>query len=297
MSTSPRAKSTLEQWRIFQAVVEHGGYAQAADKLSKSQSSLNHAVAKLQSQLGIQLLEVVGRKAQLTEAGEVMLRRSKLLTEGVHELEQLATNLGQGWEPQLTIAYDKVVSRALVIKALKRFLPECRGTRVRMMETVLSGTVEAIEQARADLVITATLPQGVLGEFFGYIDLIPITHCSHPLASVDQSLSIDELSQELQLVVAETGSKPLPSRGWLLAEQRWTVESFEAVLEVLAQGIGFAWVPNHLADAQVATGNYKVLKVQGGAITRLSAYLVAPQPEQLGPAGQRLKQLLLEQSS
>ena len=33
-----RPKSTLEQWRIFQAVVEQGGYAQAAEKLNKSQS-------------------------------------------------------------------------------------------------------------------------------------------------------------------------------------------------------------------------------------------------------------------
>ena len=66
-----RPKSTLEQWRIFQAVVEFGGYAQAAEKLNKSQSSLNHAVAKLQLTLGVALLEVRGRKASLTEEGEV----------------------------------------------------------------------------------------------------------------------------------------------------------------------------------------------------------------------------------
>ena len=53
-----RPKSTLEQWRIFQAVVEFGGYAQAAERLNKSQSSLNHAVAKLQQTLGVALLEV-----------------------------------------------------------------------------------------------------------------------------------------------------------------------------------------------------------------------------------------------
>lgn len=65
-----RAKSTLEQWRILQAVVDFGGYAQAAEKLNKSQSSLNHAVAKLQHQLGIELLEVKGRKAYLTPQGK-----------------------------------------------------------------------------------------------------------------------------------------------------------------------------------------------------------------------------------
>ena len=66
-----RPKSTLEQWRIFQAVVEQGGYAQAAEKLNKSQSSLNHAIAKLQQTLGVALLEVRGRKAYLTDAGDM----------------------------------------------------------------------------------------------------------------------------------------------------------------------------------------------------------------------------------
>ena len=38
-----RAKTTIEQWRILQAVVDFGGYAHAASHLNKSQSSLNHA--------------------------------------------------------------------------------------------------------------------------------------------------------------------------------------------------------------------------------------------------------------
>ena len=70
------SRSTLEQWRMFQAVVEHGGFAQAAEAVHKSQSSINHAVHKLQEQIGLPLLEVVGRKAQLTDAGTLMLRRA-----------------------------------------------------------------------------------------------------------------------------------------------------------------------------------------------------------------------------
>ena len=71
-----RPKTTLEQWRILQAVVDHGGYAKAADYLNKSQSSLNHAVTKLQNLLDVQLLEVKGRKAFLTPAGELCDGRS-----------------------------------------------------------------------------------------------------------------------------------------------------------------------------------------------------------------------------
>jgi DNA-binding transcriptional LysR family regulator len=92
-----RPKSTFEQWRIFQAVVDCGGYAQAAEALNKSQSSLNHAVAKLQQSLGVALLEVRGRKAVLTPAGEIFLKRARQLSQQVEELENLANNLERQW--------------------------------------------------------------------------------------------------------------------------------------------------------------------------------------------------------
>ena len=47
---------SLEQWRALQAVVERGGYAQAAEALHKSQSTLTYAVQKIESLLGAELL-------------------------------------------------------------------------------------------------------------------------------------------------------------------------------------------------------------------------------------------------
>ena len=64
---------------MFKAVVEHGGYAQAAEAIFKSQSTISYGVHKLQEQLGITLLEVEGRKAVLTEQGKVMLQRANQL--------------------------------------------------------------------------------------------------------------------------------------------------------------------------------------------------------------------------
>ena len=42
------ARSTLEQWRMFKAVAEHGGFHQAAEVVYKSQSTVHHAVHKLE---------------------------------------------------------------------------------------------------------------------------------------------------------------------------------------------------------------------------------------------------------
>jgi DNA-binding transcriptional LysR family regulator len=44
---------TLEQWRSLIEVVDAGGYAQAAEKLCKSQSAVSYAVQKIESLLGV----------------------------------------------------------------------------------------------------------------------------------------------------------------------------------------------------------------------------------------------------
>ena len=43
-------KTTLDQWRALQAVVDFGGYAQAAEQLFRSQSTISYTVAKLQAE-------------------------------------------------------------------------------------------------------------------------------------------------------------------------------------------------------------------------------------------------------
>ncbi|MGY5453426.1 LysR family transcriptional regulator [Agarivorans sp. MS3-6] len=295
MSATFRAKSTLEQWRIFQAVVDYGGYAQAASQLNKSQSSLNHAVSKLQGLLGVQLLEVKGRKAYLTPMGEVMLRRSKLLSQNIQELEQLAASLEQGWEPKLTIACDIVQPQVPIIKALKAFLPDSRGTRIEILDTVISGTDDVIDEASVDIAIAASLPKGVLGEKLSTINMLPVVHRNHPLAKMPKPVSIDEVLQHVQLVIRDSGKNPHQDRGWLRAEQRWTFSSFNQVMSVLSQGLGFAWVPEHIAAPYFEKDSLVELNIQGGAAKTLVTYMVIPRPTQLGPAGQLFSKLIQQQ--
>ena len=51
---------TLEQWRSLIAVVDAGGYAQAAEVLFKSQSAVTYAVQKIESLLGVKAFEIRG---------------------------------------------------------------------------------------------------------------------------------------------------------------------------------------------------------------------------------------------
>lgn len=284
----------MEQWRILQAVVDYGGYAQAATALNKSQSSMNHAVAKLQDMLGVQLLEVKGRKAFLTPAGEVMLRRSRELTQNIESLEQLATNIKQKWEPEITLALDIAYPREHIYPALKAFLPESRGSRITILDTVLTGSQEAVAQKLANLVVLMNVPKGYLGEALCHVKFLLVCHHSHPLVSFNHPIEPSLLAQHLQIVIKDSATKPQESSGWLRSENRWTVSQFQTAIDLLKQNIGFCWIPEHIVRPYIQNGELCHLHITGGSFKQGTAFLVCPEPEQKGPGTKLLTKLILQ---
>ncbi|ALS98688.1 LysR family transcriptional regulator [Lacimicrobium alkaliphilum] len=288
-----RPKTTLEQWRILQAVVDCGGYAHAAAKLNKSQSSLNHAVAKLQNQLDVQLLEVRGRKAYLTEAGEVMLRRSRHLTQNVQELEVLAESINQDWEPQITLAVDLAYPKPLLYPVLKDFYPDSRGSRLRILDTVITGTEEAITQGWADIVLTGMVPKGYLGEPIAEMQFIAVCHPEHPLAKMPSPVDPNELMHHLQLVIKDTSQTPNEKQGWLKSELRWTVSQFDTAIELMLQGLGFCWLPEHKVCDKINQEKLVKLDIKGSSFRKMVMWMVHPRPDGLGPGSQLLSDCIL----
>lgn len=56
--------------------------------------------------LGLKVFEILGRKAALTQAGEVLYRRGKALVEDAALLEHAAGELAKGWEAEIALAVD-----------------------------------------------------------------------------------------------------------------------------------------------------------------------------------------------
>ncbi|WKE64501.1 LysR family transcriptional regulator [Gallaecimonas kandeliae] len=287
-----RPKTTLEQWRMLQAVVDNGGYAQAAAALNKSQSSLNHAVAKLQDQLGVSLLEVKGRKAFLTPTGEVLLRRSRALTDTVETLEGLARNIECGWEPEIRLAVESIYPPAQLVALLAQFQPQSRGSRLQIYHSVITGTEELILNGSVDIAITSMIPRGFMGQSLCTVEMVPVVHRDHHLATIGRPVSGEELAQELQLVIRDTAAKPRELGGWLRAENRWTFGHFQDALQVVKAGMGFLWVPRHLVEEELEAGCLKVVRLRDGGSRSAVLNLVLPDPDQAGPGTHLLAELI-----
>lgn len=282
---------TLEQWRVLQTVVDTGGYAQAAEKLHRSQSSISYTVSKLQEQLGIPLLQIEGRKAQLTEAGRIVLDRSRQLVRQASELEAFAHNLGRGWEPEVRLVVDAAFPTALLMEVLQQFQPLNHGSRVQLREVILSGAEETLRAGEADLVIGAWVPQGFLGDRLIDTEFIAVAHPNHALHQLNRPLSASDLAAHVQVVIRDSGvTKPVDS-GWLGAEQRWSVTRMETAVSTIANGLGFGWLPCHQIESKLADLTLKPLPLREGASHNASLFLIFGHPDNVGPATTTLANL------
>ena len=65
---------TLDQMRILSAIVHEGSFKKAADSLYVTQPAVSLQIQNLEKQLEVTIFDRGGRKAELTEAGEVLLK-------------------------------------------------------------------------------------------------------------------------------------------------------------------------------------------------------------------------------
>jgi DNA-binding transcriptional LysR family regulator len=289
MSSHPRI--SLEQWRSLLAVVDAGGYTQAAETLHKSQSAVTYAVQKIESLLGVTVFEVVGRKAHLTPTGEVLYRRAKALLDEAGALEGAAGALAQGWEPELKLAVEIIFPTWLLLECFARFASEHPETRLELYETVLSGTEEALRERRIDLAIVSSIPAGFTGDALMPLKFIAAAHPDHPLHQLGRDLTLQDLRKHRHLVIRDSGSQ---RRGgtWLGAEQSWTVSHKATSIHAAAMGLGFAWYPEDTVKNELARGTLKALPMREGAERWATLYLVFADRDYAGPGARKLAEII-----
>lgn len=283
---------TLDQWRTLQAVVDQGGFAQAAEVLHRSQSSVSYTVARMQDQLGVPLLRIDGRRAVLTEAGAVLLRRSRQLVKQASQLEDLAHHMEQGWEAEVRLVVDAAYPNAKLVRALSAFMPQSRGCRVRLREEVLSGVEEVLQEGVADLAISALNITGYLPAELSTVEFIAVAHPEHALHRLQREISFLDLETQMQVVVRDSGRLQPRDAGWLGAEHRWTVGSLATAATFVSSGLGFAWLPHHLIERELREGLLKALPLDPGGKRHPLFYLYSNKDKPLGPATQILVELI-----
>lgn len=282
---------SLDQWQALVAVVEAGSHARAAEVLNKTQSTVTYAIQKIESLLGVKAFDIQGRKAVLTQTGQLLYRRAKVLIEESASIEMAARRVSAGWEAEIRVAMEIIFPNRIMFAALDRFNAESPHTHIEVIESVLAGATELLTLAQVDLAITPIVPPGFLGDPLLPVRMLPVAHPDHPLHKLGRPITNDDLRKHRQLVVREsssTRSTPLS----LETTQRWTVSHMSTSIMAARSGYGFAWLPEERIREELAEGTLKALPLREGRERRGELYLVYANRDAAGPGVLRLGEIM-----
>jgi|TARA_B110000971_G_C19910626_1_gene454345 DNA-binding transcriptional LysR family regulator len=283
---------TLDQWLAFKTVVDEGSYSRAAEMLNKSQSTISYSLAKLNEQLPKPVLSLEGRKAMLTSEGKVLYRYAEQILNAAASAESVAHSMAVGFESEVTIALDVLQRVGGLAVAFEVFSERFPHTRIRVLETSLSGTSEALLEKQADLVIGGVMPIGFNGAPLTTINMLPVAAPSHPLVKDRKNVSELELQSHRQIVLRDTGTKREQDAGWLGAGQRWTVSHFSSSISLVKTGLAFAFLPDNWIEQELTNGSLHLIPLQESFQRSLPLYLMFADRPNAGPATRALAELI-----
>lgn len=285
-------KTALEQWRLLDAVVESGSFAQAGEQLARSQPAISYGISRLQEILGVQLLETQGRRAVITDAGKALLQQVRPLIDELLRIESLAGELKAGWETELRIAMDAIFPPHVFFAALGEFRKICPATNVEISEQILSGVDEALAEEGMDFAICGAIPQGYIAESLTQVEFIAVASAEHPLSRLEREITTEDLRAHTHVVIRDSGRRNPRTDGWTGASQRWVAGSLYGSLEAVRNHIGYAWLPRHVVASDIDCRHLRRLPLATGGNRMVALHLAFKNPANVGPAAKLLAQCL-----
>ncbi|MEO8807319.1 MAG: LysR family transcriptional regulator [Burkholderiaceae bacterium] len=288
---------TPDALAMMDVIARTGSFAAAARELGKVPSSLTYSVRQLEDALDVLLFDRRSRQARLTPAGDELLSEGRRLLEQMEAVAHRVKRVASGWETQLTVAVDGVLSRVTMFELCEAFyaldpqptapraadgaaLPATLGspgTRLRLRTEVMSGTWEALVSGQADLSIGVGLDRipspGVQMKELGAMAFVFAVAPHHPLAACGAPISDTELLRHRAVAVADSAQRMTPLTVNLLPGQDvLTVGSMQLKIEAQLRCMGCGFVPEPLAREHIAAGRLVVKQVQRGTVTARLAY-------------------------
>ena len=256
---------TPDSLAMLQVISETGSFAAAARHLGLVPSALTYRVRQIEDALDVLLFDRTARQARPTEAGAELLREGARLLREIDAVANRVRRVATGWEPQLTIAVDGVVSPHTLLELVEAFYAMAPPTHLKLRDGIMTGTLEALTTGNADLAIgvsaegsnVAGLQQGLLGE----LRFIYVVAPHHPLAAVPEPITDATLLQHRAVAVADSAQRGGATMGLLGGQDVLTVDTMQAKVQAQLRGLGGGFLPEPMVRPYVEAGHLVARRV------------------------------------
>ncbi len=296
MTTPP---FTLNELQCFDAVVQAGAFQAAAARLHRSHPAVFAAVAKLEQQLGVQLLDRSGYRVQPTEAGRSLHRQAQALLKAAEDVSKHAKQLALGEETQLHVVLGDLCPRLALLSLLSTFFGRFRQTRLHVHFEAVTGPWERLFDDEADLIVHRVdkTDERVAWIDLGKVSLLPVAAPGFLPFPISTAIAPTQMRDLTQCVIRDTTRRgPGESHHIVPGAHQCTVADHTMKKEIILQGMAWGHLPRFLIEEELREG--RLLSLAGryfpGVTEDLVAARRADRPH--GPIATHLWSYLQEQA-
>ena len=265
---------TLRQLRTFKTVADLTSFSLAAQRLKLSQPSVSYQVKELEETLGLPLLDRLGKRVQLTEAGSVLYGYARRMLDVLDEATVVIEEMRGIKRGSLRVGASTTVGIYLLPAALgafKKLHPGLVisleiGTRARVQEQVLRNELDlaVVGPASKD-------PELAIVPFLTD-ELVVVAPAGHALAG-RRGLTLKDLAdQPFIMREAASGSRWSLEKAARQAGARLSVAmelgSNGAIKHAVESGLGLAVISRYACALEFSSGRLVELRVRGFPIRR-----------------------------
>ncbi|AWF80284.1 LysR family transcriptional regulator [Microbulbifer sp. A4B17] len=250
----------LEQLRMFVEAVDTGSFSASARKLGKAQSAISQGIANLEIDLGVELFDRSTRKPTLTAAGQRLFGYAKVVLEQTEELNTVAQSIIKQEETAVRLAIEHALNLPTLGQILLEFRQRFPATEVELLSVASPDIIQLVDDGRVDIGLmfsNMAYKREVDVCFAGNITVQAVCSTTHPLTKLD-SVEISHLAAHTQFILRGVNGDGLDHEVHV-SSMIWTSNSIPSMLELIKQGIGWAYLPSHLIEKPVNLGElYKL---------------------------------------
>ena len=279
---------TLDQLRILKAIASEGSFKRAADSLYVSQPAVSLQVQNLERQLDVPLFDRGGRRAQLTEAGHLLLGYGEkilsLCQETCRALEDLQ-NLQGG---TLIVGASQTTGTYLLPRMIGMFRQKYPDVAVQLHVHSTRRTAWSVANGQIDLAIVGgEIPTELVEALeitpYAEDELALILPVSHPM--VQQETIAKEDLYQLQFISLDSQSTIRKVIDQVLSRngidtRRLKIEmelnSIEAIKNAVQSGLGAAFVSVSAIEKELMMGVLHKSKMEEVVVTRILSLICNP---------------------
>ncbi len=272
---------TPEALALIRSVATQGSMAAAAREMGLVPSAVTYRVRQIEDALDVLLFDRSAKQARITPAGQELLQGGEHVLQELDAVARRVQRVATGWEPQLTIAVDSLISKRTMFELCEAFFsldegqakskgqksPSSPPTRLRIQGETLSGTWHTLLDGQADLaiggVVEGLAQTGIQAKPLGDVPFVFAVAPHHPLAAARQPLQ-DSVIQEHRIVAVadSTRRKQSVTVGILPGQDVLTVSTMPDKLDAQLRGLGCGFVPHCIARPYIETGRLVVLTTE-----------------------------------